>query len=198
VLSPHPAQENFLTPKSRFQQYLAHLDGLFAMEPEFYPFKEVLDELPQIVVMVYPDCPEPGYLTGVTYGLSEANHPEWTQARAELMISVKSSDRAWPLAIGELVRQLRGNCPFRYGDVIGFGEPVSAESKMSAFVVFAPSIFDAEDVQSIAIDDYQVCINGLYPLYESERSVIPKVGLQAFWHHPNFDLYDIKRGPVAG
>ena len=186
-----------MSPKERLLKYLEHLDQIFGMEPLFFPFKELLDDGPEILCLVYRDCPEVGHLTGVTFGLSEASHEDWVRSRPELMISVKSKDVAWALAAAELVRQLRGQCPFCYGDVIGFGDQVSEESKMSAFFVFAPSIFDAKFVQNIDIGGRPISINGLYPIYESEREVIAQIGLEKFWHHRNFDLYDVTRPAVT-
>lgn len=184
-------------PKDRLLQYLDHLDRIFGREPKFYPFKNVMDGLPEILCLVYQDCPEAGHTTGVTWGLSEASHPDWVHSHPELMITVRSTELAWPLAAAELVRQLRSKCPFCYGDVVGFGGPVSNDSEMSAFFVFQPSIFDSAHVQNIPIGDKRLNIAGLYPIYESEREVISRDGLKAFWHYPNFDLYDVNRPRVT-
>ena len=146
---------------------------------------------------MYENIPEPGHITGVTYGLSEVEHVDWRFARPELIISVKSTDIAWPLAVAEMANQLRGRCSFCYGAVINFGEKVSEESEMSAFFVFAPSILEKEDFLNIDVGGPQsITIAGMYPIYDSERASISKLGLERFWHHPNFDLYDIRRAEV--
>jgi len=187
-----------VTPKDRLSKYLEHLDGIFQTEPEFYPFPSKSPGVPDVVCMVYRGIPEKGHITGVTYGLSEVPHPEWRLGRAELTISVKSIDLAWPLAVAEMANQLRGRCPFCYGDQINFGERISAESEMSAFFVFVPSILERESFLKIEVGGPQtVNIAGMYPLYDSERAVFSEMGLEKFWHHPNFNLYDVHRSPVG-
>jgi hypothetical protein len=174
------------------------LDAIFETEPEFFPFESRLLGSPNLACMVYRDIPEADHVTGVTYGLSEVVHPAWRQGRPELIISVHSTDIAWPLAVAEMANQLRGKCPFGYGDVIDFGEKISEESEMSAFLVFTPSILAPN--ASLGIDvgaEQAVNIAGMYPLYESERAVLAEVGLEQFWKHPNFDRYDIHRAAVG-
>ena len=161
-----------MTSKDRLLAYLDCLDGLFGVEPRFFPFKEVMDGGAEILCLVYEGVPGPGHLTAVTFGLSEGDHPDWKHGRPELMISVSSDDIAWGLAAAELVRQLRGKCPFSYGDVIGFGEKIASDSEMSAFFVFAPSIFEPSQIQNLQVGDHTIHVVGLYPIYESERDVI--------------------------
>jgi hypothetical protein len=185
------------TPKDRFSRFLGHLDSLFEAEPEFFPFESKLPQAPKIVCMVYRDIPEVGSITGVTYGLSEVHHPDWRLGRPELTITVDSTDSAWPLAMGEVANNLRGQCAFCYGDVINFGEKISNESDMSAFVIFAPSIFERESFLNIDVgSDLTINIAGLYPLYSSERDVIRQFGFERFWHHRNFDPYEVTRSAV--
>ena len=47
---------------------------------------------PVVSVFVYPGIPEPGMITGVTYGLSCFSHPEWTRSRPEMIISMETED----------------------------------------------------------------------------------------------------------
>jgi hypothetical protein len=167
------------------------------MEPKFYPLESTIRGAPQVVCMAYPEVPEPGHITGVTYGLSEVPHPEWRFGRPELVISVASTDVAWPLAIAEMADQLRGRCPFCYGNVIDFGAQVSDESEMSAFFVFTPSILEKSDFLDIDVGgDKPLNLAGMYPIYDSERAVFVELGLERFWHHPSFELYNVKRPKV--
>ena len=57
---------------------------------------------------MYPDLPEAGMITGVTYGLSCADHPEWRFGRPEFVVTVSSRDEAWPLAAAWLGERFRG------------------------------------------------------------------------------------------
>jgi len=187
------------TAKDRLTRFLDHLDSIFQREPEFFPFDSPSPDLPKVAAMVYRDIPEAGHITGVTYGLSEVAHPDWTLGRPELMISVESTDVAWPLAVGEMANRLRGNCPFTYGNVINFGEPVSEESEMSAFFVFAPAILERESFLDIDVGgQLPLSLAGMYPLYASENEVIDRIGLEAFWHHQDFDPYSVRRPAITG
>jgi hypothetical protein len=101
--------------------------------------------------------------------------------------------------MAHMANTLRGDCPFCYGDVINFGAQIADESEMSAFVVFAPSIFeDKGSYLGIDVGGPQpLNLSGIYPIYDSERQVISNVGLKEFWHHPNFGMYNVKRSRVA-
>jgi len=185
-------------PRQRLSQFLEHLDLVFQTEPEFVPFESKTVGLPNLACMVYRDIPEAEHVTGVTYGLSEAVHPRWHAARPELLISVRSSDMAWPLAVAELANQLRGCCPFGYGEVIDYGQRISDDSEMSAFLVFTPSILAPSAALGIDVGAEQpLNLVGMYPIYESERAALTVMGLEQFWKHPNFDRYDVRRTPVA-
>lgn len=182
--------------KSRAERFPDALDELFQVEPEFFIVEKRTPERPALTAIVYRDVPEQGTITGITYGLSEVPHPDWKHGRPELIISVDSSDTAWPLAVADMAANLRGKCPFCYGDVINFGEQVSDESDMSAFLVFAPSILDREDTV-IDVGDWKINLAGVFPIYDSERDVYSKIGLEAFWHHPDFDLFAVQRARVS-
>lgn len=167
------------------------------MEPVLHPFESTVPGAPKLVAMIYRDVPEAGHVTGVTYGLSEVAHADWQFGRPELIISVQSTDIAWPLAVGDLANRLRGQCPFCYGNVINLGEQIADESEMSAFFIFAPSILERADFLNIDVGGSQpVNIAGMYPIYDSERARFSELGLESFWHHPNFDLYDVRRPKV--
>ena len=185
------------TPKDRLTRFLEHLDSIFQVEPEFFPYEPESPDAPKVVCMAYADIPEPGFVTGVTHGLSEVAHKEWKFGRPELIISVESTDLAWAQAIGYIVNNLRGHCPFSYGDIINFQDTISDASEMTSFVVFAPAILNREHFLDIDVGGEQpLNIAGMYPIYESEAEVIGRVGLEKFWHHPNFDLFDVNRPPV--
>ena len=183
--------------QSPIERYLAHLDNIFQVEPEFFPLEPPEPGMPKVTAIVYRDVPETGSITGLTWGVSRVPHPDWRFGRPELIISVDSADLAWPLAIADLANSLRGKCPFSYGDVINFGEAVSEESDMSAFFIFAPSILERSDFLDIDVGDYKVSLAGLYPIYDAERAVISQIGLEAFWVHPSFDMYNVTRYHVA-
>lgn len=180
------------------ERYLAHLDRLTdGIEPAFTPVEAEQPGGRAITVIRYDDLPEPGLLTALTYGLSLAEHSDWRMGKPELCISVKSQDPAWGLAVGYLAAQLRGTCPFCYGDTLNFHERISPESEMTAFLVFAPAVLDRADATGIDVGDtLPINISGMYPIHDSERLWIHEHGLEAFWQL-DWDPYDVKRPPVV-
>ena len=181
----------------RLSRFQAHLDAILEREPEVFELESTLPGVASVMCLVYREVPQPGSITGVTFGLSEVSPPEWVQARPELLIAVDSTDVAWPLAAGEVANQLRGKRAFAYGEVIDFHGHIAAESAMSAFFVFAPSILERASYAGIDVGGEQpVEIAGLYPIYDSERAVLSQVGFERFWNDPRFDLYDVHREVV--
>jgi suppressor of fused protein SUFU len=178
------------------ERYLAHLDEISGgLEPEFQPI-ETTSDLPRVTTIIYRDVPEPGHITGMTYGLSLADHEDWRLGKPELCVSVASTDISWPLAAAYLAESLRGECPFSYGNVIDFGE-ISPESAMTAFVVFAPAVLDPEYYQDIDVGGpTKINIAGVYPIHASEGEFIQEHGLEEFWHL-DWDPYDVTRPPAV-
>ena len=177
---------------------MSHLDRIFQTEPEYFKEKSETDGIAGVTSIVYKDIPEKGMITGITYGLSLGNHPDWKFGRPELIITVDSKDASWAQVAGYLANSLRGNCPFSYSNTINFREKISDESEMDAFLVFAPSILDKKDFADIDIGlDYKINIAGLYPIYASEMELIEKNGLEKFWKHPDFDMYNVNRKPIS-
>jgi len=182
---------------TRVERYLAHLDVLSrGVEPSFWPVEASVPGHHRITAIGYQDLPEKGLLLGLTYGLSLSDQEAWRAGRPELAICVRSHDPAWILAIAHLAEALSQDCPFCYGNTINFGEPISQESAMDGFVVFAPIALDPADARVDVGDDLPIHIAGMYPTYASERRFIAEQGLEAFWQK-NWDPYDVARLPVA-
>ena len=180
--------------KTPVEKFMAHLDRIFQTEPEYYKEESETNGIAGVTSIVYKDIPEQGMITGITYGLSLGDHPDWKLGRPELIITVDSKDASWAQVAGYLANSLRGNCPFSYSNTINFREKISDESEMDAFLVFAPSILDKKDFANIDIGlNYKINIAGLYPIYASEMEYIDKNGLEKFWKHPNFDMYNVNR-----
>src|SRR5437868_166283 len=141
--------------------------------------------------------PEDGSLTAFTFGLSSVQHPDWKFGRPELVISVRSRNLNWGLAIGFLVKLFGCKCPFSYGNVVRFGEPVCEESGMSAFLMFLPTILE-KDQARVILDDRTINIVQAYPIYEEEISVIEQIGAQSFFMQEAVDFYDVQRKNTGG
>lgn len=180
------------------EKYLEHLDNIFMKEPEFYENESLIDGVKKVVSIVYRDIPEAGYITAVTYGLSHVDFPEWKFGRPELCISVQSEHLDWGIISGFLANRFRGKIPFCYGEVINFGERISPDSDMDAFLIFAPSILQKEDYSNIETGTgYKINIAGLIPIYSDEIEIYNKIGLKELLFHPDFDLYNVKRKKIT-
>lgn len=183
--------------KSIAERYLDHLDRIFQQEPLFYQEDSLVEGVPGVTSIVYTDIPEKGYTTAFTYGLSLIKHDDWKLGRPELCISVESSNVNWGKVAGFIANKLRGEFPFSYGQTINLGEPISPDSEMDAFFVFAPGTLEKEDYLNIDIGaDYKISIAGLYPMYSDELELYKEMGLEQFWHHPGFDNYSVTREKI--
>jgi hypothetical protein len=176
------------------EKYLAHLDRIFQVEPEFFPEESLDENLKGVTSIVYRDIPEKGMITALTYGVSLVKHQNWKLGRPELCITVESDDISWSHVLGYIGNQLRGKSSFSYGHTINFGEQISDASEMDAFLIFGPSILGKDDYLGIDIGlDYKINLAGLYPIYSSEIEKYHEIGIEEFWNHPNFDLYNVNR-----
>ncbi|KRF21001.1 hypothetical protein ASG90_00870 [Nocardioides sp. Soil797] len=182
---------------SRVARYINFLDNLSGgVEPTFWPVDSSQPELPGVTAIGYRNQPEQGLLLGFTYGVSLAHHELWRQGRPELSICVRSDDPSWVLAVAYLGEQMRGNCPFSYGNAINFGESIAEGSDLDGFVVFAPLMLEQDDARVDVGDDLPINIVGMYPTHQSERDFIASEGLEAFWKL-DWDPYDVSRPPAV-
>lgn len=175
--------------------FLQYLDDTFGTEDEIHQ-AEAMDGGPPVSVFVYYDIPEEGMITGVTYGLSAASHPAWKVARPEMVISVSSEDVGWPCAAATMVAHFRGQKSFSYGDVFATDLPLAEDSQMDTLLVFAQSILEP-DYATLQVDDYRIVLAQFYPIYKSELDLYQRIGLERFWKHQGFDMYDVRRPPIT-
>lgn len=152
---------------------------------------------PIIYIFYFDELPEKGFLTAVTCGLSEAEHPDWRFAAPELIVTMKSSSHSWGMAAGYFASSYFGERRFSYGDVFKVDDPISEEGEMNAYLLFAPSFLDQQQSKFV-LPDRTVHLTGLYPMYDDEIAIYDRVGLEAFWHADGFEMYNPKRGRVRG
>ncbi|HKW73726.1 MAG TPA: suppressor of fused domain protein [Candidatus Dormibacteraeota bacterium] len=185
--------------KSRAERYLDRIVELAGgREPRINPIETSRPEvhLPPVVALSFQDMPEPGLISGFTYGLSLARHPLWQFGRPELAITVFSKDVGWPISIALMADRLRGECPFEFGNTINVGETITDETHLAAFAIFAPPFPDNPDDCKIDVgDDVPVILTGCYPIHRTEMDFIERNGLEAFWKL-DWDAYDVQRGPA--
>ncbi|MBE2286656.1 MAG: suppressor of fused domain protein [Prosthecobacter sp.] len=178
-------------PKSDAEVYLDHLTTIFGGEQKILK-QDADDGGPAISIFIYESTPEPGMITGVTYGLSQRNYPDWTQSRPEMIISMESTSHAWPAVAMDLTAYFASKKRFCYGDVFTVDGPLVEDTEMDAVLIFAQSILEPE-AASVQLSNYRVHLSQYYPFYRSEVDLYGRIGLEAFWKHPKFEIYDPKR-----
>lgn len=150
---------------------------------------------PKIEIFYFEDLPEEGTLTGVTCGLSNSDHPDWTHGKPELIVSLDTNDKSWGFAAGYIASAFFNEKRFSYGDLFKLDDPFSNESEMNAYFVFAPSFLDQEQA-TFQLPDRVIHLKGMYPLYDEEIETYNKIGLKAFWHSEGFELYKPGRSRI--
>lgn len=150
---------------------------------------------PKIHILYFYDLPEKGTLTAVTCGLSNSNHPEWKHAKPELIVSLDTDDPGWGLGIGYFASAFFDEKRFSYGDIFMVDDPISNESPMNAFLVFAPSFLNQEQAK-FELPDRTIFLTGMYPIHEEEIELYDRIGLKEFWHADGFDMYNPRRNKI--
>ncbi|WP_417390911.1 suppressor of fused domain protein [Gimesia sp.] len=173
-----------------------------ALEERFGEINEMAEvqseaHLTTIKIFYFEDLPEEGTLTAVTCGLSNASHPDWKHGKPELIVSLHTSDKSWGFAAGYFASAYFNEKRFSYGDVFLIDDPISQESEMSAYLVFAPSFLNQEE-STFELPDRTIHLAGMYPLFASEIDLYDRIGLKEFWHSEGFDMYNSKRAPISG
>lgn len=172
--------------------YVDALDALVGAEDRDFRVITRPEEDPQIGVISYPEVPAPGHQTAFTFGLSTKRHPDWLYSRPELVISVNSLDAAWVVEVGFVAKMFRGQSDFGYGSTFRLYDPISDESGMSAFFIYAPLTIEP-DCTAIELPDYVIILSQLYPIYHEEVDLIRRVGADKFFEDERIDLLDIHR-----
>lgn len=180
-------------PKNH-ELFLAHLENIFG-EVELIKKHECPQGGPPVSVLIYREIPDEGMVTGVTYGLSCHAQPDWKFSRPEMILSVESYDVMWAWTAAYFCAEFRGLKPFRYGDVFTTEAPLASDTKMDGLFIFSQSLLDNE-VQSVELNDYKVHFSQFYPIYRSELELYSSIGLERFWKHDGFEMYDPKRPPI--
>ena len=154
-------------------------------------------ELGMVLAISYSNYPQPGLLTGFTYGLSAASHSQWRDAKPELVVTVQSSNEDWVHAVAYLVEWQRDRHDFAPGSLFHYGKPVSQNSSMNSFLVFEPVAKDQQIFAPIEFDNQSIVLRMVYPLYEGEVGLIQKVGIRKFMGLPQYDFFSVDRPDLS-
>ena len=100
------------------------------------------------------------------------------------------------MAAGFFASEYQGIRPFCYGDLYTLDSPISDESEMVGYFIFAPSFLD-KDQSTIKLPSKTIHLAGMYPIYEEEIEIYKKIGLKEFWYSEGFDLYNVHRPNIG-
>jgi hypothetical protein len=174
---------------TRLAAYLSYLDGLVGSD---HVLREIAPREPQegrVLTIAYADAPEPGFVTGFTYGLSLAVHPDWPIEGREICITVRSSDLEWAAVPALSVAALRGFGPFNRGQVMGYKEPYVRDSRMNNILLGDPADAWRPGLIKLVKD-------GLASDESDRIDFILAQGSDKFWRLP-WDRFDPRRPPAA-
>ena len=153
--------------KTNLEIYLEFLEELFGGEPHDINMSEAEDGGTPVSVLIWYDLPEKDYMTAVTYGLSEKDHPDWKYGKPELILTLRTKNRDWGIAMAIFANMFGSEKSFTYGTVLTTDVPLTKESDMCGFLVFAPAILEQEQAQ-VQLPDHKINLSGMYPIYKEE------------------------------
>ncbi|MFJ6082852.1 hypothetical protein ACIQI8_15745 [Streptomyces sp. NPDC092369] len=183
----------------RFARFVDRLSSIVGAEPDIHEVEPRAIDDGEVFALAFVDVPEPGFVTGVTYGLSPWQRLHERPVR-ELCITMRSTGSAWPKVPARVVAALRGLCPFDPGMVIGYKEPYVPPSGLSSLVLApilpVPALSDGIDVTAPGGDtDDLVELVAVYPVWPSERDAVRAEGLRVVLDS-DWDPYDAARAAV--
>jgi hypothetical protein len=154
-------------------------------------------ELPDISIFIWHGCPEPGIMTVVSYGLSLMQKKQWIKGRPELMLRLETKDETWGFAVAAFIHMFREEKTFQYQTILTTDDPVVPGTEMRGFFTFAPPLAQPEQMTFSSAHRLPILLTGFYPIYLGERELLPKIGLEAFWHHESYDPMSTSRPNLA-
>lgn len=180
---------------TKFVDYITQITG---REPNaFFALETEAAHWGMVYGIVYHDYPELGLTTGFTYGLSEAQHPEWKDARPELSITTASPSVEWTQSLAYLVEWNRQTHAFLPGSLFHYGRPISPDSPMDSFLVFNLAIGTGDEFRTIRIEDQVITVYGVHPLHHDEVAMLQKVGIRKFMELPEYQLFSVTRPDLS-
>ncbi|MEV4972781.1 suppressor of fused domain protein [Streptomyces scopuliridis] len=187
-----------LDTSDRFTRFVSHLNSMIGAEPDIQEVPPRVPDDGPVLALVYVNAPEPGCVSGFTYGLSLGRQAGPVPHARELCITMRSSDPAWARIPAVTVAALRGMCPFDPEMVIGYMKPYVPGSGLSSLLLGTPpsGLALADRIDLASSDAHPVEIVGAYPIYASERNFIHAQGAEALWKS-GWDPFDPARPAVV-
>lgn len=172
----------------RLAAFLEALEELWGRDAEFLQAAE--EGEPPLHVIVHHDSPAPGLVTSVTYGISIQG------PRSELVLQVDSRDIAWPLALGQLARTIRGRDAIHEGELFDLGQPVAAGSALSGFMVHRACDFP-EGAPQLDLPGGPLAMLQLYPLHPGEIARARRDGIGWLLTHRGWEPTRVGRPDLS-
>ena len=169
-----------------FAEYLREISSYFESPPVIYNITQ------EVRVIAFKDQPEVGWTFYFSFGLSSVNHPEWINSKPELIVAVESYDSSWGITMGEIIALSCQENLFQYGDLFYWDMPISQESKMDSYFLYANSWIDEKDAY-IRLSDRYIHFSEMYPIYEEEKKIIHAIGPTKFFLLNEWDRFNVKR-----
>ncbi len=180
--------------KAPLERFREQIENQMGGKAQVFREKSARKKMPFVYTLAFPDA-QTQELSAFSYGVSHASHPEQLH-QVELCLQVQSADMAWAHIVGYLANQLRGDCPFRKGEIIKIGQAIASDSTMDAFVVAEPDIF----LENTPIKDHKkskgIHLVQLIPIYQEEILKINKIGLEAFLSQLSAHKKQVNRKPL--
>jgi hypothetical protein len=149
------------------------------------------DGLPPIYALFFDDWPMPGVLSAFTLGAGLAPHLKELDAHVELVLSLRTADERWGLALAFLAERCRSHIVIGIGSTMDMGGPLSTESAMSSFVVTRPHQWT--EPPRLQADSRRVMILEAHPLYPSELPIARARACNCIERHVAGHRYDVAR-----
>ena len=156
------------------------------------PVPEAVDDgLPPIYALFFDDWPVQGVLSAFTLGAGLGAHEEDLDAHVELVLSLRTADERWGLALAFLTEWCRRHIQIVPGSTMNMGEPLSLESAMSALVVTRPHQWP--EPPRLRVGSRFVTVLEAHPLYPSELPIARARACNCIERHVTGHRYDVGR-----
>ncbi len=149
------------------------------------------DGLPPIYALFFDDWPVRGVLSAFTLGAGLAPHLKDLEAHVELVLSLRTTDMRWGLALAFLAERCRSHIEIGLGSTMNMGQPLSNESTMSALVVTRPHQWP--ELPRLEAGSRSLTILEASPLYPSELPFAKARACGCLERHIASHRYDVSR-----
>jgi len=180
--------------KSSLEHYRDSLQEALTCKAQIYREKSAQKKLPMVYTLIFePTAERP--LTSFSYGLSFATHPDQPR-KTELCLQTRSTEPVWGHVVGYLANHLRGDCPFKIGQIIKMGQAISPDSDLDAFLVVPPIENTIPSTTGDGKKRPEIHLVELVPVFAHETAKIQRLGVIRFIDQLGNDRLDPRRSAL--